>query len=400
MVNIETIEKTRNRLAPVVFHTPLVPSPHLSRLVGAEVFLKLENLQRTGSFKIRGAYSRLYNLAAQGHEAVVAASAGNHAQGVALAARLLNLKATIIMPENVSLSKREATAAYGADVRLIGECVEDCFSAACSLEGGLTFIHPFDDEDVILGQGSLGLEILEDLPDLEAVVAPVGGGGLIAGVAAAIKAKHPQVMILGVEPSRAASAGEALKAGRPVEVHTEPTLADGTRVAKIGDLNLPLIQKYVDDVVQVDEEHIAQAMLLLLERRRIVAEGAGALALAAFLARLVPRLKGRRVVLLVSGGNVDANLIGRIIDRRLVRSGRIFKFSVVLDDHPGALAKLLDVATSTRANVLHIFHDRLGRNLPLDRSRVGLELETRGREHIMEIKSFLADRGYEISEEI
>lgn len=217
MVNIEAIEKTRNRLAPVVFHTPLAPSPHLSRLVGAEVFLKLENLQRTGSFKIRGAYSRLYSLAAQGHKAVVTASAGNHAQGVALAARLLNLKATIIMPENVSLSKREATAAYGTDVRLVGESVEDGFSAARSLEGGLTLVHPFDDEEVILGQGSLGLEILEDLPDLEAVVLPVGGGGLIAGVAAAIKAKRPQVMILGVEPSRAASAGEALKAGRPAE---------------------------------------------------------------------------------------------------------------------------------------------------------------------------------------
>jgi len=377
----------------------LVFSHHLSRLVGADIYLKLENLQRTGSFKIRGAYNCLHRLAqAQSVTAVAAASAGNHAQGVSWAAHLLGLKALIFMPVGASLSKREATAAYGAEVRLVGETVEEAVQAARDLDS-LTFIHPFDNPDVISGQGTLGLEILEDLPGLEAVIVPIGGGGLIGGVAAAVKARNSRVTVVGVEPRRAASAGAALAKGQPVETATGATLADGTNVAKVGDLTFPLIQNFVDQVVGVDEEHIAQAMLLLLERRRIVVEGAGALGLAAFLAEALPDLRSKKVVLIISGGNVDANLIGRIIDQGLVRSGRILKFSVILDDRPGSLARLLSLIAATQGNVLHIFHDRLGKNLPPDQTRVGLELETRGLDHGAEIADLLRAEGYRITEE-
>ena len=400
MPDATAFERVRNILKPVVFRTPLAGSPNLGRLVGANIFLKLENLQRTGAFKIRGAYHRLWQLAQERPQArVVAASAGNHAQGVALAGKLLGFRVTIFMPVNVSLSKREATAGYGAEVRLAGATVEECLEEAKSWDPDAVFVHPFDDPDIILGQGSLGLEILDDMEDVDAVVVPIGGGGLLAGVAAAVKTRSPRVRVIGVEPCRAPSAHAALEAGLPVDVVTRPTLADGTRVGRIGEHTLPIIRNYVDEVVQVEEQHIAQAMLLLLERRRVVAEGAGALGLAAFLAGKAPGLDGKNVVLVVSGGNVDANLIGRIIDQGLIRSGRIFRFYVIMDDMPGALAGLLADVASTRANVLHIHHDRLGKNLPTSSTRVGLELETRGFGHAAEISDRLKSKGYEIIEE-
>jgi threonine dehydratase len=397
LIDLAAMEQTRRVLAPMVFHTPLVPSPHLSKLVGAEVWLKLENLQRTGSFKIRGAYARMHRLAQESPGAgVVAASAGNHAQGVAVSARMLGLEAVIYMPRGVSLAKREATAASGAEVRLVGESVADCLAAARRETPDLTLIHPYDDPEVILGQASIGLEILEDLPGVEAVVVPVGGGGLIGGVAAAIKSLAPAVLVMGVEPSRAASATAALAQGRPVKVETAPTLADGARIGQVGQFTLPLIQKYVDQVVGVGEEAISQAMLLLLERRRIVAEGAGALGLAAFLAGAAPSLAGRKVVLVVSGGNVDSHLLGRIINQGLARSGRILRLSVVLPDQPGSLAALLAEVASAQANVLHIHHDRLAKDLPPQESRLRLELETRGLEHAGEITALLAAKGYRL----
>ena len=397
MVNIGEIEKVRQEIAPVAIRTPLVPSFGLSRLTGAELYLKLETLQRTGSFKIRGAYARLSRLAAAKPGAkVTAASAGNHAQGVALASHLLGLSATIFMPESSPLSKQQATTSYGARVKLHGDSVEDGLSAARELGPDWTLIHPFDDDEIICGQASIGLEIIEDLPEVEAVVVPVGGGGLLAGVATAIKSKAPHVKVIGVEPANAASATAALESGQPVDVKTRPTLADGTLVARVGERPLPLIRNFADGVVTVGEDHIAQAMLLLLERRRIVAEGAGALGLAAFLAGAVPELGSKKTVLVISGGNVDANLIGRIIDQGLVRSGRIFRFAVILDDRPGALNKLLSVIAAAKANVLHIFHDRLGKNLPLGCSRVELELETRGFEHAGELATILESHGYDV----
>ncbi|MFH1035974.1 MAG: threonine ammonia-lyase [Pseudomonadota bacterium] len=400
MPTLRDIVAAGQRLEGVAFHTPLVASPSLSKLLGAEVYLKLENLQRTGSFKIRGAYNRLSILAAQSPGAkVVAASAGNHAQGVAVSAGLLGLEALIFMPRGASLSKRQATLGAGAQLRLAGETVGDCLAAARALQPSYTFIHPFDDRQVIAGQGSLGLEILEDLPEVEAVLVPVGGGGLIAGVAMAIKERRPRVRVIGVEPKAAASALAAWRAGAPVETKTVSTLADGARVGRVGELAWPLIQRYVDEMVAVEEDHIAQAMVMLLERRRIVAEGAGALGLAALLAQAVPGLAGRRVVLLISGGNVDSNLLGRIIDQGLVRAGRIFRFSAVLPDRPGALAGLLGLLADQEANVLLVAHDRHGRDLPPDQSRVRLEVETSGFEHARELAGRLLAAGYQISQE-
>lgn len=400
MLDMNEILTARRRLAGVVFHTPLTPSPSLGKLVGGEIFLKLENLQRTGSFKIRGAFNRLSLLAAQRPGAkVVAASAGNHAQGVAVSAAMLGLEALIFMPRGASLSKRQATLGAGAQLRLEGETVGDCLRAAQALEPQYTFIHPFDDQQVIAGQASLGLEILEDLPDVEAVLVPVGGGGLIAGVAAAIKEQRPSVRVIGVEPIAAASAGAAWQAGAPVEIATTATLADGARVGRVGQLAWPLIRRYVDELVAVEEDHIAQAMVMLLERRRIVAEGAGALGLAALLAGALPGLAGRRVALLISGGNVDSNLLGRIIDQGLVRAGRIFRFSAVLPDRPGALAGLLNLLARQEANVLLVAHDRHARDLPPDQSRVRLEVETSGFDHAQELAGHLLADGYSISQE-
>ncbi len=400
MIGLDDILEARRRLDGVAFHTPLAPSPHLGKLMGCQVFLKLENLQRTGSFKIRGAYNRLSELAAQHPGArVVAASAGNHAQGVALSASLLGMRALIFMPRGAALSKRQATAGSGAEVRLVGDSVADCLAAARALEPEYTFIHPFDDPAVIAGQGSLGLEVMEDLPGVEAVLAPVGGGGLIAGVALAIKSQAPGVRVIGVEPAAAASATAALKAGGPVEAVTSPTLADGARVGRLGRLPYELISRHVDQVVTVEEDQIAQAMVLLLERRRVVAEGAGALGLAALISGALPELAGRRVALLISGGNVDSNLLVRVIDRGLVRAGRIFRFWVVLPDRPGALAGLLEHLAEQDANVLHIAHDRLGKDLPPNQSRVHLEMETSGFEHAALLARELLVAGYHIQEE-
>ncbi|MFZ5587131.1 MAG: threonine ammonia-lyase [Thermodesulfobacteriota bacterium] len=400
LVVIDDIRAAQERLGGVAFVTPLAPSPHLGKLVGAKVWLKLENLQRTGSFKLRGAFNRLSQLAGE-HPgaAVAAASAGNHAQGVAVSAAMLGLKAVIFMPRGASLSKRQATAGAGAEVRLTGESVADCLEAARALEPGHVFIHPYDDPAVIAGQGSLGLEIMAQLPDAEALLVPVGGGGLIAGVATAVKAVSPATLVIGVAPAAAPAASAALAAGGPRTIATRPTLADGARIARIGDENYPLIARHVDRVVTVEEEYIAQAMLLLLERRRIVAEGAGALGLAALLSGSLPELAGKRVVILISGGNVDSNLLGRIIDQGLARSGRIWRFAVVLPDRPGALAALLTDLARREANVLTISHDRLGRELASDHTLVRLELETLGFEHAAQIAADLAAAGHTIREE-
>lgn len=400
MLDLRDLQQAQANLAGVAFVTPLAPSPHLGRLVGSPIWLKLENLQRTGSFKLRGAYHRLSRLARERPgAAVVAASAGNHAQGVAVAAAELGLKAVIFMPMGAPLAKRQATAGAGAEVRLHGQSVADCLVAARALEPGHVFIHPYDDPEIIAGQGTVGLEIMATLPGVEAVLAPVGGGGLLAGVACAVKSLNPAVRVIGVQTAAATAASAALAAGGPVTVETSPTLADGARVARIGAHVFPLLTRYVDKIVTVDEDRIARAMLLLLERRRIVAEGAGALGLAALLDGGLPELAGRRVVVVVSGGNLDSNLLGRVIDQGLVRSGRIWRIAVVLSDRPGALVGLLERLARREANVLTIAHDRLGHDLPPDRTRVHLELETMGFEHAAELAADLAQAGFQVKDE-
>jgi threonine dehydratase len=327
---------------------------------------------------------------------VVAASAGNHAQGVALAASMLGIPSTIVMPEGASIAKQLATRAYGGEVVLAGADVSEALEEARRREAkGLTFIHPFDDEEVIAGQGTIGLEILEEVPRVKSIIVPVGGGGLIAGVAAAVKKRRPGVRVIGVQSSQAPSAVLAMRKGRIVEVPVLPTLADGIALRRTGEITFPLLRKWVDEVVAVDEDEIASAILLLMERKRIVAEGAGAAPLAALLSGRC-RVPEGRVVLVVSGGNIDLHLLDRIIEKGLAKTGRLVRLEVLLRDVPGALTRLTGLVGQRRANILHILHERSAKEIPIGFSKVTLVLETRGPDHIAEIQRDLHGEGYSL----
>ena len=391
------VEAAQSKIQRIVLRTPMIHSDTLSKLTGKEVFLKLENLQKTGSFKIRGAYYKLSQLPPSAKErGVVAASAGNHAQGVALASSILGIHSTIVMPEGVSLAKQMATQAYGGEVILFGEDTDEALDHAKKLaKGGKPLIHPFDDEQVIAGQGTIGLEILEEVPGVEAIVVPTGGGGLISGIAAVVKKRRPDVKVIGVQAIHAASAFYSLKRRKIVEVKIKPTLADGIALRRVGEITFPLIQKGVDEMVVVEEDEIASAILMLMERKRIVAEGAGATPLAALLSkRLKTRVK--KIVLLISGGNIDFHLLDRIIEKGLAQTGRLVRVSIVLRDVPGALGKLTTLVAQHRANILHIIHERGTRDIPIGFSKVILVLETRGPDHIRKIKKGLEHEGYSL----
>lgn len=398
MVSLQAIENAKKVLAGKVIRTPLVYSPTLTRMTGAQVFLKLENLQKTGSFKVRGAtYKIISRLAEIGGAGVVAASAGNHAQGVALAARQEGLPATIVMPQWASLSKQEATRGYGGEVILKGESISESIAHALNLSAtGKTFIHPYDDEDIITGQGTVGLEILEDVPDVDAIAVPVGGGGLIAGIAAAVKALRPSTRIFGVQAAACPAAYQALRTGVRAPVAAAKSIADGITVKQIGEIPFAIMREKVEGVVLVEEEEIAAAILLLLERKKVLAEGAGVVPLAALLNRSLPYAQESKIVLVISGGNVDSPLVGRVIRQGLFRNGRIMRFAIMLDDVPGALARLLGLIAEQQANVLHIDHTRTGRHMPINTSLVELELEIRGYPHLEEIVAGLEAKGYQI----
>ncbi len=398
MVSLQAIENAKKILAGKVIRTPLVYSPTLTRMTGAQIFLKLENLQKTGSFKVRGAtYKIISRLTEIGSAGVVAASAGNHAQGVALAARQAGLPATIVMPQWASLSKQEATRSYGGEVILKGESINESIAHARSLSAaGKTFIHPYDDEDIITGQGTVGLEILEDVPDVDAIAVPVGGGGLIAGIAAAVKALRPSTRIFGVQAAACPSAYQALQTGVRAPVAAAKSIADGIAVKQIGEIPFAIVREKVEGVVLVEEEEIAAAILLLLERKKVLAEGAGVVPLAAVLNGLMPYAQESKIVLVISGGNVDSPLVGRVIRQGLFRNGRIMRFAIMLDDVPGALARLLGLIAEQQANVLHIDHTRTGRHMPINTSLVELELEIRGYPHLEEIVASLEAKGYQI----
>jgi threonine dehydratase len=391
----EEIEWAQQRILKVILRTPTLYSDTISKLTGKEVFLKLENLQKTGSFKIRGAYHLLSQLSqSQRRKGVVAASAGNHAQGVAYASSLLGISATIVMPEGASIAKQLATKSYGGEVILYGQNTDEALQYARKLaENGAFFVHPFDDEQVMAGQGTIGLEILEDVPGVEAIIVPVGGGGLISGIAAIVKKRSPRVKIVGVQSAHAPSAFYSLKRKRIVEVHVKPTLADGIALQEVGKMTFPIIRKYVDDILAVQEDEIASAILMLMERKRVVAEGAGATPLAVLLSQK-DRIGPRKVVLVISGGNIDVHLLDRIIEKGLSRTGRIVRFGVLLRDIPGSLAKLTGFIGDSHANILHIIHERAAKEIPIGFSKVILVLETRGPEHIGEIKSGLKKEGY------
>jgi threonine dehydratase len=398
MISLEKVRKAATLIDGKVFRTPLVYSPSLSKMFGGEIYLKLENLQKTGSFKIRGAtYSITVNKPKIGPGGVVAASAGNHAQGVALAARQALIPATIVMPEWASITKQEATRGYGGEVVISGHSLRESLDKAEKLTGeGKTLIHPYEDPDIITGQGTIALEILEDLNDMDMILVPIGGGGIISGVASVVKSIRPEAKVIGVQAAACPSAYEAYQKGGITRVDAEPSIADGIAVKQVGALNFNIIQKFVDDIVLVEEDHISAAILLLLERKKTLAEGAGAASLAAFLNGSISISPGSKVVLLISGGNVDSSLLGRIISQGLLKNGRIMRFRVGLEDTPGSLARLLALISGLKANVLHIFHDRNVRGLPLYVTRVDLEIETRGPEHSNQIFSELTQAGYQL----
>jgi threonine dehydratase len=394
-VTLDDVRGAHKMLSGVARMTAMETSRHLSTLVGAPVHLKCENLQRTGSFKIRGAYVRIAGLSPEERAAgVVAASAGNHAQGVALAAALLGVRSTVFMPVGAPLPKVAATRDYGAEVRLHGAMVDETLRAAIDYaqETGAVFIHPFDHPDIIAGQGTVGLEILEQCPEVRTILVGVGGGGLAAGVAVAVKALRPDVRVVGVQAAGAASYPPSLAAGRPVALGSVATMADGIMVGRPGDVPFALIRDLLDDVVTVSEDQLSSALLLCLERAKLVVEPAGASSVAALLA--APHAYEGPVVALLSGGNVDPLLMQRILRHGMSAAGRYLSLRLRLTDRPGALATLLGVLSVVDANVLDVSHVRTDPRLGLTEAEVELHLETKGPEHCAAVGTALEDAGY------
>jgi len=396
MVNLSDVRAALDRIRGDIRVSPCTHSETFSNLTGNSIFLKLDNQQRTGAFKERGALNKLLTLSQEERKrGVIAASAGNHAQGVAYHAGRHSIRARIFMPLPTPLTKVSSTRAYGAEVILEGANYDEAYEKA--VENGardrLTLIHAFDDEAVIAGQGTLGLEILEQQPDIEAIVVPIGGGGLIGGIACAAKEMNPAVKVYGVQPARIPSMKAAIAAGKPVALRSATTIADGIAVRRAGERTFPLVQKYVDEIATVEEEEIANAILLLLEREKTLAEGAGAAALAAVLNRKLP-LAGQRVAVLVCGGNIDVTLLARIIERGLVKDGRLVRLRVHLPDYPGALHRLTGILADHRANIVETAYDRAYHGVNLGDTAIDITMETRGPDHIAELLSALLSAGY------
>ena len=405
MVTLSDIRAAHARIRSSIYVSPCTKSETFSRLTGNSVYLKLENRQRTGAYKERGALNKLLSLTNEERAlGVIAASAGNHAQAVAYHASNLGIRARIVMPLPTPLIKVSATRGYGADVVLHGSNYDEAYEEALRLsaQDRLTFVHAFDDDAVIAGQGTLGLELLEQYPDLEAVVVPVGGGGLIGGLGCALKETNPRIQVFGVQPSRLPSARVALAEAKSVTLPSAVTIADGIAVRRTGQRTFPLIQKYVDDIVTVEEEEIANAVLLLLEREKMLAEGAGAAALAALVNHRIPGLHnslsrdngGKKVIAVISGGNIDVTLLARIIERGLVKDGRLVRLRVHLPDYPGALHRLTGILAQHRANIVETSYDRAYHNVNLGDTAIDITMETRGPDHIEELISALGSNGY------
>ena len=397
MLTLQDIRDAHSRIHDSIYRTPCVPSQTLGDITGSRVLLKLENLQMTGAFKERGALNTLLQLAPEERSrGVVAASAGNHAQGVAYHAARMKSYAAIVMPENTPLTKVTSTKRFGAEVILHGINYDEAYARALELsdERGYVLIHPFDDERIIAGQGTIGLEILEDAkPD--AVIVPIGGGGLISGIACAIKEQRPECKIIGVESANAPSMKAAVEAGYPVDVPVYASIADGIIVKQPGVHTLKAVQKYVDEIVTVQEEEIAAAVIMLLDIEKTVVEGAGAVGLAALMFRSLSH-KGKRGVIVLSGGNIDLNLLSRIIERGLIKDGRMARLRVELLDIPGQLAIVSDCVSKLKANVVEVYHNRSFFDAPLGKTYLDLTLETRGRDHIEEVAAALRRMGYKV----
>jgi threonine dehydratase len=398
LINLENFEQARLQLKGISHQTPVDFSKTFSEISGNNIFLKLENLQKTGSFKVRGAYNKIMSLSHEERKhGVIAASAGNHAQGVAFASTMAKIKSTIVMPKGAPLTKVEATKNYGASVILHGDTFDEAleYTVAIQKQAGATFVHPFDDLEVITGQGTIGLELLEQIPNIDAVVCPIGGGGLISGISAVLKERNPNVKIYGVEAAVCPSMLTSLKEKIPVKVTLTETIADGIAVKRPGNLTYSLIERYIDDIVSVEEMEISQTMLHLLERNKLLVEGSGAVSLAAVLYGKLP-LKGKNVVTLISGGNVDINFVSRLIVHGLVDAGRFLKFSTLVPDKPGQLNKLLSIIAQLEANVLSVHHQRIGSKVFPGKTEIDFSLETKNNSHIQEIEKALMDAGYSI----
>ena len=396
MSKIQDFITAKEKLSKVLLKTSLIQSPIFSKEAGNEVYIKPENLQKTGSFKIRGAYNKITNLSdEEKKKGVIASSAGNHAQGVAYGAKESGIKAVIVMPKSTPLIKVESTKQYGAEVVLHGDVYDDAFKKAKELEEkeGYIFVHPFDDEDVIYGQGTIALEILEELPETDIILVPIGGGGLISGIACAAKILKPEIKIIGVEPDGAASAYEAIKEDKVVELKEANTIADGTAVKKIGNTTFEYIKKYVDEIITVSDYEFMEAFLLLVEKHKIIAENSGILSLAA-LKKL--KEKNKKVVSVVSGGNIDVLMISSMINKGLIRRDRIFNFSVNIPDKPGELAKVVDLIAQQGANVVKLEHNQFKNLSRFKDIELQITVETNGSEHIQKLTQAFEEKGYEI----
>ena len=400
MITLEKVKDASNVLKSIIRETDMIYAQNI--MDNSSIYLKTENLQVTGSFKVRGASYKIANLPEEEKaKGVIACSAGNHAQGVALASQKSGIKATIFIPATAPISKVEATKKFGAEIKLIDGVYDDAYKAAVEYqkETNGTFVHPFDDVDVIAGQGTIGLEILEQLPDVEAVIVPIGGGGLIAGVAYAIKQLKPDCKVYGVQSQGAGSMYQSFINKKVLELPTVNTFADGTAVKRPGDLTFELCQKYVDDIITVTDDEIASAILALMEKQKVVAEGAGALSVAAAMFNKLP-IKGKKTVCVVSGGNIDVNIISRVINRGLLNSGRLCHLTIELLDKPGQLRDVSGIIAEHGANVIRVRHNQGGSNTDINDCFLKISLETRNQEHFEQIQNALIAKGYKITSNV
>ena len=399
-MTIDSIREARDRLASVVQRNRLDHSSTFSAMTGGDVYLKCENLQKTGSFKVRGAYNKIAKLAENGGaNSIVACSAGNHAQGCAFAASAMGMKATIVMPKTTPIAKINATEGYGAKAELYGDCYDDAYLRAREIEKteGAAFIHPFDDEDVIAGQGTLGLEMLEEVPDLDCIIVPAGGGGLLAGVAFAVKSINPRVRVIGVQAEGAPGISLSFREKKHIATDSVYTIADGIAVKNPGNITMDMIDRYADDVMTVSDGDIASAIIHLIERTKLVVEPAGATPLALLLSGKL-NVRGKKVACLLSGGNIDVSTIGKIIDRGLVSRGRKIEFSIQLQDKPGMLEKVSHILASENANVISITYDRMSADLELGETILHIGCEVGGKEHSERVAKALTDSGLKVLE--
>nr|WP_321265699.1 threonine ammonia-lyase [uncultured Sulfurimonas sp.] len=397
MLNINKIYEARERIKDVIVDTPFSYAPYLSEILSSKVYLKKENLQITGAFKIRGAYNKIASLSDEQKACgVIAASAGNHAQGVALSASRFNIRAVIVMPESTPLTKIDGVKHYGAEVILAGTNYDEAYAYARTYakENALTFVHPFEDEEVMAGQGTLALDILDSCKDLDAVVIPVGGGGLIAGMATAIKSINPNIEVIGVSAKGAPAFKNSYELKKPVDSLSVRTIADGIAVRDTSAVTLKYALNSVDTFVSVDDEEIASAILFLLEKQKLVVEGAGAASVAAMLHKKLNHLRDKKVALVLSGGNMDVTLLSVIIEKGLLKSGRKMKVTVTLIDKPGSLMRFTELLNELNANIVHIAYDRTSISLDYGDANVTVHMETKGQAHQQEIEDVLKNEGY------